>query len=349
MSSLGSAAGGMSTVALDVGGANLKLADGQNYARTCSFPLWKQYRALPGAIRRLLDDAPEHRAVAVTMTGELADCFSTKQQGVSYILDSVRRAAGRCPVSVYLTDGRLVSLDEALMAPLCAAASNWHVLAWFAAWSAAPHSGCLIDIGSTTCDIIPFSDGRVTSTGYDDVGRLMSGELVYTGVGRTPVCALARTAEYRGRNCPLAKELFAMTQDVYLSLDELPEQPHDSDTADGRPATKSAARTRLARMFCVDSSYFTDGDACIFATQVAQVQLDEICAAVTRVILPMLTEPTAFVVSGIGEFLARRVVARMNSAAQVMSFADQYGAAVSRCATAYALARLANGKPSDEL
>ena len=343
MSPFGASKDGILTVALDVGGANLKLSDGLDYAHSCYFPLWKQSPDLPGTLRQLLDDAPEFGAVAVTMTGELADCFSTKQQGVCYILESVRQAANHCPISVYLTDGRLLSIEDALSCPLLAAASNWHVLARFAAQEVAPSSGLLIDIGSTTCDIIPFLDGFPVPTAHDDVGRLISGELVYTGITRTPVCALVQTADYRGQPCALAKELFATTRDIYLSLNELLEQPEDYATADGEPATKIASQNRLARMFCADTSSFTDRDAHAFSTNVAQIQQDEIFAAANRVIQSLPTLPETVVISGSGEFLARRVAKQLNTQAKIMSLTDTLGDTISQCATAYALARLMNG------
>ena len=344
----GRTVGERAIVALDVGGANLKLSDGRSHSHQVAFALWKQPLSLTDAIAALLAEAPSADAVAVTMTGELADCFSSKRQGVSFILDCVCRAAEKLPVTVYLTDGRLVSLDEAVAVPQLAAASNWHVLATFAARVAGPRSGCLIDIGSTTSDIIPFADGQVIAQGSDDVGRLLSGELVYSGVGRTPVCGLIQAADYQGQRCSIAKEFFATTQDVYLALDELPELPHANDTADGRPATKSAARSRLARMFCVDGSSFSQDDAISLATLVAQRQLDELLSAVMRVTGRLPTGLETFVISGSGEFLAKRVASGLDSNARVISMARQFGADMSQCATAYALARLMRGHDSDE-
>ncbi|MEX2559527.1 MAG: tetrahydromethanopterin-linked C1 transfer pathway, partial [Pirellulales bacterium] len=75
----------MSWLALDIGGANLKAADGLGFAVARPFPLWQRPQALAGEIARLLADAPAAERIAVTMTGELADCFSTKREGVAAI------------------------------------------------------------------------------------------------------------------------------------------------------------------------------------------------------------------------------------------------------------------------
>ena len=50
----------------------------------------------------------------------------------------------------------------------------------------------LIDVGSTTADVVPIVAGRVAATGRNDLERLQAGELVYTGVLRTNLAAIAR-------------------------------------------------------------------------------------------------------------------------------------------------------------
>ena len=83
--------------------------------------------------------------------------------------------------------------------------------------------------------------------------RLLACELVYTGVERTPLAAVVSRLPWRAGQCPLAAELFATTADAYLLLGDLPEEPTNLDTADGRPRTRSAAHARIARMFCADA------------------------------------------------------------------------------------------------
>ncbi|MFL6120051.1 helix-turn-helix domain-containing protein, partial [Actinophytocola sp.] len=98
---------------------------------------------------------------------------------------------------------------------------------------------------STTTDVIPLIDGRPVPAARTDPARLQSGELVYTGIRRTPVCALLGDLG--------AAEFFATTHDVYLILGMTPADPADRDTADGRPATLECAHARLARMVCGDA------------------------------------------------------------------------------------------------
>src|SRR5262249_11605561 len=81
---------------LDVGGANLKSAHvgpAGPGARSLPFALWRLPADLAGALRDLVGPFPPADVVAVTMTGELCDCFADKREGVHAILGAVAQAA----------------------------------------------------------------------------------------------------------------------------------------------------------------------------------------------------------------------------------------------------------------
>jgi probable H4MPT-linked C1 transfer pathway protein len=328
----------MGVLALDIGGAYLKAADGLGYADSQYFPLWKQPDGLAAALRRVVDEAPPTDRLAATMTGELADCYNTKTEGVSAILAALGQVADQRELGIYLTDGTIVPSAVARSRPLEAAAANWHVLARFAARYVRRGGGLLLDIGSTTCDIIPLVGSAPAAVGRTDSERMLNGELVYTGVERSPVCAVATAFPWRGQQCPTAHEVFATTLDAYLILGDLPEDPSQTNTADGRPAMRAAARDRLARSICADRDAFSDDDAEAAAAAIARAQAAKISVAVQGVVRRMPMPPTTIVMSGQGEFLARRLLDRMRLAADVISLADKLGPEVSRCATAHALA-----------
>ena len=331
----------MNWLAIDVGGANLKVSDGGEYAWARHFALWKHPHELADRVRSALVQAPEWDALAVTMTGELADCFASKSEGVRFILRAVTEAAGGRDVRVYLVDGRMVAPSAAFAEPLLAAAANWHALAVFAGRYARSGAAILLDIGSTTCDIVPLVDGRPAARGRNDTARLLAGELVYTGVERTPVCAVIDRAPYRGHRCPIVPELFATTRDAYIVLGELEEEPDDCDTADGRPAVRAACCDRLARMICADSTSFDARDAAAMACAIADAQAARIETALSQVISRMPAPPGAVILSGHGDFLGRRALAEAGLDVAMLSLAERLGPAAARVATAHALAVLA--------
>src|SRR5207245_1315601 len=139
-------------------------------------------------------------------------------------------------------------------------------LATYAGRFAPEGPALLIDVGSTTTDIVPLVDGKPVPRGRTDPERLKCGELVYTGVRRTPLCALLGTS--------VAAELFATSLDTYVILGHPAEDAADHGTADGRPATLKAARARLARMLGADWESFTENDAKALARQARDRQID---------------------------------------------------------------------------
>jgi probable H4MPT-linked C1 transfer pathway protein len=334
----------MTWLALDIGGANLKAADGLGYSDVRPFALWREPARLAVEVYALIAAAPACKYLVATMTGELCDCFETKAAGVNAIVDALVRAAGGRRVSIYLTDGRFVSPEEARAAPKLAGASNWHALASFAVRFAKGKPALLIDIGSTTTDVIPLDRDGPSAAANADTERLLAGELVYAGIERTPVSAVVTHLPWRGGQCPVARELFATTADAYLLLGDLPEDPRNADTADGKPRTRCAARRRIARMICADSTEFSEGDGLHAARAIQKSQRLMLKSAVSQVVGRMPAIPERIILSGHGEFLGRRLVDRLapDSAPQkVVSLTKRMGPALSRSATAHALAVLA--------
>ncbi len=323
-------------IGLDIGGANLKASDGRGRSESIAFPLWQRPDELTEAIGRLLADLSDQQVVgvAMTMTGELADCYQTKAEGVRAIVGATESAAGALPVRIASTQDRWLTPQKALAEPIAVAAANWRLAARLVALNHVNGNGLWIDTGSTTTDIIPITDGRVTPRGLTDPQRLAHGELVYTGVRRTPVCAVVDRLPYEERECPVAAEWFATTADAWLLLDEIAEDGEDHGTADGRPLTKRYAIDRLARCVCADRDGFSEQDARLAAERIAEAQVSRLAPSLSG------RELDWIVVGGEGEFLARRAV-RSSWAVAPESVSDRVGRAASRCLPAHAAAVLA--------
>jgi (4-(4-[2-(gamma-L-glutamylamino)ethyl]phenoxymethyl)furan-2-yl)methanamine synthase len=320
---------------LDIGGANLKWAHTDGAARTLPFELWKQPAKLPAALSELAAGAPIFDEVAVTMTGELCDCFETKREGVHAILDAVAQTFQALPQWIWGNDGQWLDLSAARQVPYRVAAANWLALATLAGRFVNAGTGLLIDIGSTTTDVIPCLDGKPVPQGKTDSERLLADELVYRGVRRTPI--LWSTS---GR---LAAELFATTLDAFLVLDKIPEDIANLGTADGRPATKHFAHARLARMLG------DDGETCPASRtmQLAQSAIAgltvEITGAIERVAGRLPALHRTVVVAGSGEFFAREIVQNLSwvPPPALLSWQAKFGSALSSAACAFAVAFLA--------
>lgn len=332
----------MNVLGLDIGGANIKAATTSGETVALAFPLWRHPELLADQISDIYRRWPECDRVALTMTGELADCYATKSAGVSQIVDAVIQAVPQLPVAVWTTGGAFVSPNEAQRSPLAVAAANWHALTTWVARQFPNARGILIDIGSTTADIIPFRHGQPTAMGQTDFGRLQHGELVYTGVRRTPLCALAASVPVDGVPTPVAAELFATALDVYLWLELIPEDAGDSDTANGKPATREAALDRLVRMVCCDRDELTSLDVDRLAQFWRNAQLEQVRTALQRVMTRIALPIDLVVLSGSGEFLARDVVDSVSelSIAERISISQMWSPGIAAAACAAAVANL---------
>ena len=113
-------------------------------------------------------------ACGITMTGELADCFFDRVSGVKHIVNQVSQAFERLALDsplFYAVDGGFLTAEASRGAETLLAASNWHALGSFVARTQT--KDCyLIDIGSTTADLIPIAGGTVATSATTDFERL---------------------------------------------------------------------------------------------------------------------------------------------------------------------------------
>lgn len=351
-------------IGLDIGGANLKAAHSSGWSNSCIFPMWKQWQTLAVSVAKLLDECPAFYGVAVTMTGELADCFATRAEGVAVILEQLTSVLPASLVRVYSVEGKWLSVSQAARDPWKVAASNWHGLARYVTRIVGKKSCLLIDVGSTTTDIIPIHDEQILIKDQTDSQRLQSGALVYTGVERSNIAGIVRELTLFNSVCPVINEQFATTRDVYLWLREIEDDPTNCETADNQPATRKAARYRLARLVGEDGSTLTDSDIDVIATQVFQAQTSMVAEGVERVLKMAAAShakrnkktatrskeltsqrslsSTCVVLSGHGDFLIEAAMGSLGGAGEYIRLKSSIGETLSRCAPAYAIAVLAS-------
>ena len=233
-------------IGIDVGGANLKIVDGDDVIiHYC--PLWQE-----SPITDLLQPYAGREA-AVVMSGELADGFSSKEEGIAFIVNAVRAAIPNA--RFYGTDGEFHTTPC-----MCLAAANWLASADFLC-DAFPES-VFVDMGSTTTDIIPLSSfERLLS--LRDLDRLQLGMLVYTGLLRAPVASLLREVYLDGgaTRTLVANELFAISADVHLVMGHISKIDYAVPTPDDAGVMITESLQRLSRMVCSDLAEIGEDNA----------------------------------------------------------------------------------------
>lgn len=341
-----------SVLALDIGGANIKWAAGDGEAGSVAFALWREPEALSGRLEALLDALLAERArgfeaLLVTMTAELCDCFATKAAGVRHVLDATERAARGRAIHVWSTTADFITPEAAVARPVVVAAANWHALATSLAKRLGPASGVLVDVGSTTTDLIPLAHGACAAKGVTDTQRLATGELVYLGVERTPLMAVASQVTWRGERVGVMAEHFATMGDAMLLIGETRERPDDTGTADGRPMTRPFAAARVLRMVGSDLDTHGYEAAVALAHCFVEAARERLAAALAEVLYAGGQRREAIeaaIVSGSGESLAEDVAGRVlrETGAAVRRLSDIIGPQASTAACAHALVQLWN-------
>lgn len=304
-------ADGAAVFGWDVGGAHVKvsMADAAGAVLDVAqwaCPLWQGLDHLERTIDLVFERWPDARTDAalhaVTMTGEMVDLFEDRAHGVQAIAAALAQRLGP-RLRFYAGDAGWLTPQSCADGWRSVASANWLATAsWIA--SRVPDA-LLIDIGSTTTDIIPIAGGGVVARAATDAGRLATGELVYQGVVRTPLCGIAPRIEFAGETVNVMNEWFATTADVYRLTGELAPHYDLYPSADQGPKTEAASRTRLARMIGRDAHEAGSDEWRGFALRWRELQLREIGANLARVTAahPELAA-APLVGAGCGRFLA---------------------------------------------
>jgi probable H4MPT-linked C1 transfer pathway protein len=277
-------------IGIDVGGANLKVVDDDG-AHLHYCPLWEG-APLTNLLNQYVTE-PDN-PVVVVMSGELADCFESKMEGISFIVNAVRNAFHSA--RFYGTDGQF---HERAVPQL--AAANWLASADYLR-EAYPEA-VLLDIGSTTADIIPLMRFE-SMKGSTDLLRLQKGYLIYTGMLRGSIATLLQSVTLDSELTRVSTEYFAISADAHLVLGHITPSQYTCDTPDKKEKTKKAALRRLARVVCADLDEIGSDGAYQIAEQFWEKQRGLICDQVQR--LAAESGARKVIVGGIGAHLFSR-------------------------------------------
>ena len=352
----GTPAGQPIIVGWDVGGAHLKAAaldvrGRLTQAVMLACPLWEGMDRLRSACDAMFAALPPGpRRHAVTMTGEMTDLFPDRAHGVAAIVDFLVREfvqARGDRLRLYAGAAGYVEPDAAPAHALQIASANWQATA---SWCArAMPEGVLVDIGSTTTDLIPYADGRVIACGATDAGRLDHGELAYAGIVRTPLVALADRAPFAGVWRPTMREFYATTSDVFRVLGELDESCDVQPAADNGPKTREGSARRLLRLVGEDLDAHTEGRVVEFARWYRERLVREVADTLAvRLSRGDVASDAPLIGAGTGRFLVTELGARLARPVRMIddllcpaSADPQLRAWAAHCAPAAAVALLA--------
>ena len=279
----------MKIAGFDIGGANTDVAvvdfdeSGNIIGVETDFiylPMWMKNDELSETLIELVKTyVNELDGVGVSMTAELVDAYKTKKEGV---IDISKKSfeSFKVPVGFVGQDG-IMELSEVFDDPMMVAAANWIATAPLAA--KIEQNCILIDIGSTTTDIIPIKNGVECAVGRSDMERLSTGELVYSGTLRTNVAALTDKIPLDGAVLRIASELFAVTADIQMILGNITEEDYSCDTMDGSGKSVNECMGRVSRVVCGDMDVLNPTEIETIAEYIYRIQVSKISEALLEV------------------------------------------------------------------
>ncbi|MBD3228505.1 MAG: H4MPT-linked C1 transfer pathway protein [Candidatus Lokiarchaeota archaeon] len=349
----------MIILGFDIGGANIKAAlikDGdisETYLKY--YPMWTSDLS---KLSEILTDVVENisgnfniDAIAVTMTAELSDAFYTKREGIVHIMNSLNDVFEDKDDRLYFINiyGEFIRVDDVLHDPLQVAAANWAATSKFLGEI---FKDCiLIDIGSTTTDIIPILNTLPLTYGKSDTDRLISGELVYTGVLRTEIPSITHKVVYREQECPISSEKFALSADVHLLLDHINITEYKIDTADGRKKNRKDSMARIARIICSDIELLSEEEILKICRYINSQQIKKIQSALEKVITSIEYKDIfqlPVIVTGLGSnFLANKAALNLGFK-KIINLDEKFGKKGNIIAPSAAIALLLEKKLMDE-
>jgi len=332
----------MLTLGIDIGGVNTKatLFKDRDLEKNWieHIPLWKEFDSLEEFLEEL-ETSSKPTAVGVTMTGELCDVFESRQKGVEKIVRTVEETFRGRNVHYLSLSGDFISGRKAMSSPKKVSAANW-VASGLLVGKEYPDC-LLIDVGSTTTDLIPIKNGRPDPDGWTDFERLKVKELIYTGVLRTPPPFLKDEVNIGGNTVGLASEYFANMGDIYRTLELLEEDEYTCDTPDGRGKGREECMKRIARVLCSDLEEMGEKSVIKVARRFRQAQIQKVRKGLLEMSnLHEIGKRTPVVVTGVGSEILAREAAEEASFERIIELSEIYGEVSSRMTPAFSLGLL---------
>ena len=292
----------MKIIGWDIGGAHIKAAKIDFNKKTSKTkqiysPIWKNLNYLKKSIKLIKKKLGKTNYHAITMTAELSDIFPDRKKGVNHVVNLSSKILGEKNIFFY-SKKNFLKKKLAIKKPFELNSMNWHATASFVS-NFFPNC-ILVDIGSTTSDIIPIKNKEIISKDVSDYQRLKSNELIYLGVLRTPIQAVERKKN-------LINENFANLSDVYRVLNKIPSTFDLLPTLDRKTKNKHDSARRIARIFGKDykKNHFLKWKK--IAYQIEGEHLKILKSVIKKIEKKNFLKKVPIIGAGIGEFLVKKI------------------------------------------
>ena len=328
----------MKIIGWDIGGAHIKASKinfdkNKIVTKQLFCPVWMNIKNLNKYVLKIKKYLGKSDYHAVTMTAELSDIFKNREGGTKKIINILCRTLSEKKIFFYSKKEIFLKKKEAIKKTNSINSMNWHATASFISNF---HPNCiLVDIGSSTTDIIPIKKKRVVAKGSDDYKRLMYNELIYIGVIRTPITAIEKKKN-------LIYENFANLGDVYRILNKLPKKIDLAPSEDHKSKTKNSSARRIARIFGKDYKKGNFRKWKKVALKIEKKQKKILKENINKIKKGNFSNSVPIIGAGTGEFLIRNMFNRNDYFSFYSKLKNVKKLNVTNCEAAISVANLLN-------
>ena len=243
----------ISFLGIDIGGAHIKIVGldkNKNISlveyRKCY--LWKDPKKLKKEIE-FINSLSENTKIlcGITMTAELCDIFSDRIKGAKKIQKECKKIKFK-KFFYSRADNLFANINEKKFTNFIS--MNWHSIGRY--MTKHIREGIIIDFGSTTTDFVLIKDKHVINNSFSDYKRLRTGELVYTGIIRTPIFAIMNSIKIKTQKYKIIPEYFSNMSDVYRIHKKIEKIFDVDDETDSSDKTVISSYQRISRSFGLD-------------------------------------------------------------------------------------------------
>ena len=321
----------MRSLGLDIGGANLKatslecsenkIEDVNFFNKYIAYDEWKGNN-LKSQIGKLFEKERFDK-IGVTMTSPLM--YRHMDKGVITTLSAVKDITSN--FYVLNNRGDFVDPDQALLNPLEMALSNTAATAKLI--SQFHENAILLDVGSTSTQIVPIIDGKIEVDAEYPCYGVVTGECLYLGVVRTPVGAIINKIPFRGNEVRLViDDICSRVGELYYLLGKIPlekviitKKIPSMDLQNDEETIKF----RMARLLMLDENMLEEEEFYNIAQAVYEEHVDITKEYVERIVKKndLSLDECPCVIMGTGKFLAKDAAERAGFK-NILGFGDLF-------------------------
>ncbi len=289
----------ISNIGIDIGGAHLKIVGLNNndqviYVKYTSCKIWENIENLNKEFEQINQIVGRSALCAITMTAELCDNFTSRQQGAEKLIKKCELL--KIDKYFYINSSKIFSKNPKFSELI---SMNWHSIGRYLEKKI--KSCVAIDFGSTSTDILCIKNHKLLNKFYDDYSRLNNNELIYTGLTRTPLFGVSNSIKINKTNMNIIPEYFSDMSDIYRILQKLDSSYDIDKTADGRSKSLYSSLKRVSRSFGFDYKKENLGKLLEISNQLKEIQLTKIFATCLKNIQEYSLTNEPIIVSGIGQ------------------------------------------------